>query len=169
MVDLFKKNQSFIIIALLSVTLISLEIVWIRIFSAEYFYNFAFLILSLSVMGLGLGGLSLRLFPWFNKEQRLGLFLSVTAIMALAGPVGALKINFEFIQLFSSWIMVGKFVLIIFILSSAFFSGGAALALLFRHHHQNMPRLYMFDLIGAGSGVLLAVLLMNIIGVSTKY
>jgi hypothetical protein len=41
--------------------LVALEIVWTRIFSAEFFYSFAFLTVSLA--GLGLGALSLRFWP----------------------------------------------------------------------------------------------------------
>ena len=36
--------------ALLSLALIALELVWTRIFSAEFFYPFAFLILSLACL-----------------------------------------------------------------------------------------------------------------------
>ena len=43
--------------------LVALEIVWTRIFSAEFFYSFAFLVVSLAVLGLGLGALSLRFWP----------------------------------------------------------------------------------------------------------
>jgi hypothetical protein len=41
------------LVALLSATLIGLELVWTRIFSAEFFYTYAFLTLSLAIMGLG--------------------------------------------------------------------------------------------------------------------
>lgn len=50
------KNR-FVIITLLSVTLISLEPVWTRIFSAVFFYSFAFLTLSLAIMGLAVDAL----------------------------------------------------------------------------------------------------------------
>jgi len=49
------RQKKYVVISLLSVTLIALEIVWTRIFSAEFFYTFAFLVLSLAVLGLGLG------------------------------------------------------------------------------------------------------------------
>ncbi|MEZ5357855.1 MAG: hypothetical protein R3F48_03425 [Candidatus Zixiibacteriota bacterium] len=157
------KNR-FVIITLLSVTLISLELVWTRIFSAEFFYSFAFLTLSLAIMGLGVGALALRLFPACNKEKLLGLYLSLSGLMALVGPPLAFYIGVDYSQLFVSWAQVGKFALTILLLSSAYFFGGMALALIFRHNHKDMPRLYMADLIGAALGTLVAIFFMNWFG-----
>ncbi len=155
------KSRNYAIIALMSVTLIALELVWTRIFSAEFFYTFAFLVLSLAVLGLGLGALALRLFPVLDKERLLGLYLSLSGLAALAGPIILLQIGLNFSQLFSSWAMIGKFVLTIGVLSSAFLWGGVALAMLFKHNHKEMPRLYMADLIGAGVGVMAIIWMMN--------
>jgi len=158
------KHQKFIIIALMSLTLIALEIVWTRIFSAEFFYTFAFLTLSLAILGLGLGGLSLRLFSFLNKKEYLGLFLALTGLMSLAGPPLVFQLGLDFTSLFGSWLMVGKFVVTILLLSSAFLFGGMALAMLFKQYHYDMPRLYMADLLGAGLGATLAMVAMNWIG-----
>ena len=46
-------SRKLTVVALVSMTLVALELGWTRIFSAEFFYTFAFLILSLAVMGLG--------------------------------------------------------------------------------------------------------------------
>ncbi len=155
------KSRNYAIIALMSVTLIALELVWTRIFSAEFFYTFAFLVLSLAILGLGLGALALRLFPILNRERLLGVYLSLSGLAALIGPIVLLRIGLDFSQLFSSWAMIGKFVLTIGVLSSAFLWGGVALAMLFKFNHREMPRLYMADLIGAGVGVLAIIWTMN--------
>lgn len=157
------KNSKFYIIALMSVSLISLEIVWTRIFSAEYYYTFAFLILSLSILGLGLGALALRLFqPVFSRKNASGFLLLITSLLALAGPSIVLNLKLDFSRLFSSAEMLWKFVLTVLLLSSTFFSGGIALAKLFRENYDDMPRLYMADLIGAGAGAAIAIVLMNL-------
>lgn len=158
------KQMRFVTIALVSVTLLGLELVWTRIFSAEYFYAFAFLTLSLAIMGLGLGALALRLFPRLNSEGSFGAMLTLAGLAALVGPPVVTALGLDFSVLFSSWSMVGKFVLTIVLLSATFFFAGVALAYLFRHNHQDMPRLYMADLLGAGAGVLIAILMMNLFG-----
>ncbi|MFZ0392042.1 MAG: hypothetical protein WAN36_16395 [Calditrichia bacterium] len=158
------KRHRFIIITLLSMTLIGLELAWTRIFSAEFFYTFAFLVLSLAILGLGLGALALRLVPRLNQEKWAGIMLSLTALFALAGPPTAFLLQPDFSALFSSWMMVGKLMLIIVLLSAAYFTGGVALAYMFRQNNKEMPRLYMADLMGAGLAVLLSILMMNWLG-----
>ncbi len=56
------QNRNYAVVAFLSAALIGLEIIWTRIFSAEFFYTFAFLTLSLAILGLGLGALAIRLY-----------------------------------------------------------------------------------------------------------
>ncbi len=153
-----------IVIFLLSVSLVGLELVWTRLFSAEFYYPFAFLTLSLAILGLGLGALVVRLIPNLRRESLLGPILSFTALAALAGPPLVFRLEVDFNALFDNWAMAGRFVAIIALLSGAFFFGGMALASVFRRHHREMPRLYMADLTGAGVGVLVAVAMMNRFG-----
>ena len=161
------NRYSTLLVALISLTLIGLELAWTRVFSAEFFYSFAFLILSLAVLGLGLGALAVRLVPAFGRPAALPWLLTATAVMAAAGPPLAFKVGIDYTLLFRSWPMVGKFVLTAFILGSAYFCGGAALTQLFKRGHDNLSRLYMADLAGAGVGVVLAVLVMNLLGTPT--
>lgn len=145
----------------MSVTLIALEMVWTRLFSAEFFYTFAFLTLSLAVLGLGLGALALHLFSFLNRGKTLGISLSLASLTALVGPPLVFKLGLKFSELLQSWSMVGKFASTVVLLSSTFFFAGIALALLFKRHYQQMPRLYMADLLGAGIGVVIAIVMMN--------
>jgi len=158
-----KKNGS-LVIALISLTLIPLELTWTRILSAEFFYTFAFLVLSLAVLGLGLGGLALRLFEKLNRPGRIWLYLTLAALCAGFGPPLVFLIAPDFSLLFTSWATIGKLALTILILMSAYFFGGMALSLLFKQNHQDMPRLYRADLLGAGFGVLAAIWAMNLFG-----
>ncbi|MCP4706446.1 MAG: hypothetical protein GY865_17750, partial [candidate division Zixibacteria bacterium] len=148
----------------MSISIIALEIVWTRLFSAEFFYTFAFLTLSLAILGLGLGGLALRLFKSLNNEKYLGPILSLTGIMALAGPPLVLRLGLKFSALVSEPMMIFKLTAAILLLGLTFFLAGIALAMLFRLFHKDMPRLYMADLIGAGGGVVVSIFLMNQIG-----
>ncbi|MFC2131180.1 hypothetical protein ACFLSQ_07075 [Bacteroidota bacterium] len=157
------KKINYAVVALLSVTLIALELAWMRIFSAEYFYTFAFLILSLSILGLGMGALTLRLFPSLGNVNKLGLLLSLASLMALAGPPLVFQLELDFSLLLSFGMILKLFVTII-LLSSPFFFGGIALAFIFKSNNREMPRLYMFDLLGAGSGVFIGIFLMHQFG-----
>ncbi len=158
------KKGNYLVIALISLTLIPLELTWTRILSAEFFYTFAFLVLSLAILGLGLGGLALRLFEKPNRFGFIWLYLALSALCAIFGPVLVFRIAPDFSLLFTSWLAVGKLTLTVLILMSAYFFGGMALSLLFKQNHQDMPRLYMADLLGAGLGVLAAIWAMNLFG-----
>jgi len=158
------KKQSALVIGLISLTLIPLELTWTRILSAEFFYTFAFLVLSLAILGLGLGGLALRLVNKFNRPDSIWLYLALSALCALFGPTLVFRIAPDFTLLFASWATVAKLALTVLILMSAYFFGGMALSLLFKQNHRDMPRLYMADLVGAGIGVLLAIWSMNFFG-----
>jgi len=159
-----KAMSKTLIVFLLSLALISMEIIWSRIFSAEYFYTFAFLILSVSILGLGLGALSLRMSKKLTAINNYGGLLVITAFLMLAGPPVVLHLQLDFTQLISNHWMLLKLVATILILGSSFFTGGIILSSIFRKEHTNMPRLYMSDLIGAALGVIASVLLMNSIG-----
>jgi hypothetical protein len=158
------KRTTLLIVALTSTSLLALEIIWTRLFSAEFFYTYAFLVLSLAIMGLGLGALALRLFPRLNRDGALGTFLSLTGMLALAGPPVVFLLNVDFSILFSNWGTILKLVAMVVLLSATYFCGGLALATLFKRNHSEMPRVYMADLLGAGIGVLAAIIAMNQLG-----
>jgi hypothetical protein len=160
-------RQRIFVVALMSVTLLSLELVWTRLFSAEFFYTYAFLTLSLAVMGIGMGALTLRLFPSLDLERNVGVFLALAGMFALLGPPIVFRLGLDFALLFSSVAMMGRFVLTFVLLGMPFFFGGIALTMLFKRGHRDIHRLYAADLIGAGVGVLVAVILMNRIGTPT--
>ena len=152
------------IIALLSMTLVAVEVIWTRVFSAEYFYTFAFLIVSLAVLGLGMGALALRIVPPLGRMRGVGNVLALASLAALAGPGAVLRLRLDLGAVFRDPWVAPKLILALLILAAPFFLAGITLARLFREQHREMPRLYMADLAGAGAGVLLAVWTMNALG-----
>lgn len=157
-------RRSPLLIALLSLSVISLELIWTRLFSAEFYYTFAFLILSMAILGLGLGALALRLFPPLRQQRMLPISLSLSGLAALLGPPLVFGVALDFSTLLNGWQQIGKLVLTVVLLGLAFLFAGMALATLFRSDPSNIPQLYMADLVGAGGGVLLAVTTMNWLG-----
>lgn len=151
-------------VALISLTLIPLELIWTRIMSAEFFYTFAFLILSVAILGLGLGGLAVRLVIRLGQVKHVGTYLWLAALCAATGPALVFQLAPDFSTLFTSWVTIGKLILAILILMSSYFFGGMALAGIFRNHSTDIARLYMADLLGAGLGVLVAIAAMNFFG-----
>ncbi|MFH1052546.1 MAG: hypothetical protein V1779_16630 [bacterium] len=158
------KYSKYINIALISFSLIALEIVWTRIFSAEFYYTFAFLILSVAILGLGLGGLALRLFKKLNTERFFRISLLASGMFILIGPIIIFQIGLDFSLLYLDFLMTLKFVFAVIILATSFFFGGIALTYILKNNSKDISKLYMADLIGAGIGVLLVIFFMNIFG-----
>ncbi len=158
----FREYRVLLAIGLVSLSLVASEMVWTRIFSAELFYTFAFLTLSMAVMGLGLGALSLRFFP--RLQTATAGMLVISAIFAAAGPVAVIALGLEFSQLLFSPGMLGRFLLAVGLLGLPYFCVGVALAALFRKYVEHMDHLYMGDMLGAGLGVLAAIVTMNTLG-----
>ena len=150
--------------ALLSISVISFELIWTRIFSAEFFYTFAFLILSLAILGLGLGALTIRLLDRLYDLNKVGGYLTLSGLSAIIFPPVVISMELKFSQLFNDFGMVWKLFLVIIMLSSVFFFAGMGLTVLFRKFSKDISKLYMYDLIGAGLGVFLAIWLMNQFG-----
>jgi len=161
------QRIKYALVALLSISFIGLELIWTRILSAEFFYTFSFLILSLAILGLSMGSLSLRLFKPLNNIKLLSLYIGLSALFSFISPILLFKLQLDFSILFSSFLMILKFLAAVFLLSSSFYFGGLALALLFKTDHKNMPKLYMADMIGAGVSVILCIIMMNIFGTQT--
>ncbi len=157
-------SRNHLVILLLSMSLIALEMAWTRIFSAEFFYTFAFLVLSLAVMGLGFGALTVRMTPALAEPRRLGGLLIATALTALAAPPLVFQLAPDFTLAFAGGVAMWKLVGVIVLVNLPFYAGGMALASILRSDPHKVPGLYAADLFGAGLGVLAIVALMNAIG-----
>ncbi len=153
-----------LVIGLISLSLIALELVWTRIFSAEFYYTFAFLILSIAVMGLGLGALGLRLSARLRRLGSGAGLLVIGAIVSAIGPPVVIMMGLKFSHILFEFAHFFRFLLAVLLLGFPFFCGGVALASLFRAHHRQIDMLYMADLLGAGVGVALALVAMNQVG-----
>ncbi len=152
-------------IGLVAAMLVALEVVWTRIFSAEFFYSFAFLTVSLAVLGLGLGALSLRFWPALATSSRIGLAALIAAGTAALAPALVLRLDIDFVALWRSWGDIALLLLGVGALVLPYLAGGVFIAALLRRHRVQTGRLYAADLVGAAMGGVGAVAAMNGFGV----
>ncbi|MBK7031425.1 MAG: hypothetical protein IPH45_20520 [Bacteroidales bacterium] len=157
-------NKNYLSIGLLSLTILATELFWTRLFSAEFYYTFAFLILSLAVLGLGLGALFFRLNPWLNKPGSIPIWLSITGLMILVAVPLVFGLELDFTKLIAEPGMILKLCIAILILGSGYFFGVIALANLFKNNPLHISQLYMYDFLGASLGVVGFILIMNLFG-----
>ncbi|MGR9116284.1 MAG: spermine/spermidine synthase domain-containing protein [Gammaproteobacteria bacterium] len=159
-----KPTASYLItIAIISAAALAYEVLLIRLFSIIQWHHFAYMIISLALLGYGVSGVFLA----FNRHalQRkftvaimanMVLFsISVPACYALAQmiPFNPDEILWAPVQL------VFLFILYL-LLALPFFFAANVIGLSFYHHQTRVASIYASDLIGAGVGSVGIILLL---------
>ena len=151
----------FIHLAVFLITLSGLifEIGLTRIYSATIWYHFAFVAVSVALLGWGLGGLGLhllrrRIVPTMDKAALLALLYSGTIVLCLW-----LIVKFPFrIELLPLYFIAPLV---------PFFLAGSALSMIFLLRREIASTLYFADLLGASLGALAVTFLLQAFGGET--
>ena len=142
----------FLAVALLSAAVLGYEVALSRVFAVLLRYQFAFLIVSLALCGLGLGGLLAHRARHLSLEK-LALWWGIMAALSLA-----LILRGVFPLIPQHYWVAALVVLLPFI------AAGAFLALAFERYAAWGGRLYAFDLAGAALAAAGSVALMQGLG-----
>lgn len=141
-------------LALFSGSLLFVEIGLTRLFATLYYPPVVFSVLSLAVLGVGLGA---ALAAWQTRWRQVQY---TGAYMAMASLAVLLLATAVFVAL-----PVVPHALLFLLAPLPFLFAGLALASLFSDRPAQSPQLYMADLAGAGLGALLVVPALNWLGV----
>ncbi|MDO8567526.1 MAG: hypothetical protein Q7R57_02285 [Dehalococcoidales bacterium] len=148
-------------IFLVSFSLLALEISLTRVLSVMFAYDYVFVVISLALLGLGLGAVFVHLYRRkLTGEHDSSRFLALSAgLLSLSIPF-SLVVTFGVARLYAE----AGILLYIPLLFIPFFFAGVLLAGVFRLFPTQSSRLYGADLLGAASGSLAAVLILNLLG-----
>jgi len=160
---------------LLSAATLAFEVNLTRIFSVAQFYHFAFMIVSLALLGFGASGtfLTLRqrsgqaLFPRLREHDSartlplLGWGFALTAIGSYALT---LYVPFDSFRIAHDWRQGFVLALHYVALATPFFCSGAAVGLLLAARPERANRTYAANLTGSAAGCLLAVAGPSLVG-----
>jgi hypothetical protein len=148
-------------IAVFLITLSGLifEIGLTRIYSATIWYHFAFIAVSVALLGWGLGGLALhilrrRVIPSLDMAALLATLYAATIVMCLWSIV-KFPFRIELLPLYFIAPLV------------PFFLAGMALSMIFLLHREIASSLYFADLLGASLGALAVTFLLQAFGGET--
>ena len=143
---------AFVAIGLISAATIILELSLLRLFAVQQFYHFAFMIVSIALLGFGASGTWLAIFPNTGKRNLyktlswLGLAVSLSMIGAYLLtnwlPFDSFSIAWERRQV---WILV----LHDLALSTPFFFSGMATGILLSSFVDYAGKTYAANLIGS--------------------
>jgi SAM-dependent methyltransferase len=150
-------------IFLLSAGVIGYEILLMRLLSIIQWHHFAYMIISLALLGFGASGTFLALaqrwlIPRFHLSFIINaLLFGLTSVgsFALAQriPFNPLEILWDRSQLF-------YLLLLYLLLAVPFFCAANCIGLSFTRFKDRISRIYRFDLLGAGTGALAIILLL---------
>jgi hypothetical protein len=152
-------------LALTSFSALLLELALTRLFSVVLFYHFAFLAISIALLGLGAGGVS----AYLLKSRLAGTStrsLAARLCMTNAAVVlGMLEIVLHVpVALQVSWSNFGRLTALYLAAAVPFFLTGLLFAVIFARETPRIPRLYGADLCGGALACLAVVPLLNWVG-----
>lgn len=152
---------------LLSAATLTYEITLTRMFSVTQFYHFAFMVVSLALLGFGASGTFLSLFPGLKEHDSVHTLPYLSWGFAL-GAVGSyaltLFVPFDSFRIALDWHQGAILALHYVALALPFFCSGAATGLLLATQTERASRTYAANLIGSATGCLLAVTLPSLVG-----
>ena len=141
------------------------ELVLTRLMSLTLYHHFAFLAVSLAMLGMGFGGVAVHAYPGLAKRdgvsQRMAwaaLGFSASIMWGFVAQQGLpLSMGLSSGALLST---AGKTLA----LSAPFFFFGLCMAIALRHYANDAARVYGADLLGASLGCVLSVGLLELLG-----
>jgi hypothetical protein len=140
-------------VALASAATIGLELTLTRIFSVTLYYHFAFMVISVAMLGLSVAGVVLYLLPRLFEERRAPVlaagFMAAFALLALwtlsvamGNPVSLTQWRENLGRLAALYAATGATML----------CSGFAISLAIASARERIGRVYAFDLVGAAVG-----------------
>jgi hypothetical protein len=144
---------------LLSAATLAFEINLTRLFSVAQFYHFAFMIVSLALLGFGASGSALALFPGWGRqrtERALGWLALGFAVSSVGSYMLINRLPFDSFSIAWDRRQVGVLALHYLALATPFFCSGAAVGLLLSARPNMASRTYFVNLIGSAAGCLVA-------------
>jgi hypothetical protein len=151
--DAIKPNLAlFLAVALISAAVLGYEVALTRVFAVLLRYQFAFLVISLALCGLGLGGL-------VAKAQR---DLSLSGVAVFWGISASLSLLVILRGIFAY--IPEHYWLAALIVLVPFGAAGTFLSLVFERYQADGGKLYGYDLAGAAIAAALCVGVMQLLG-----
>ncbi len=152
-------------IALGSFSALLLELALTRLFSVVLFYHFAFLAISIALLGLGAGGTFAYLWKnWLARYQTRTLMAWLCAANALVVPVVLEAVLRVPVSLELSKHNFSHLTILYLVSIVPFFLTGLQFSILFARESNAITRLYGADLVGGALACLGIVPLLNLLG-----
>ena len=152
------KNRKWIFfqgIFFISLSSLVLEITLTRIFTVSFGSNYAYLVISMALLGYGAAGTFLKVFPRILEINTNRLFIGCSLLFSMSVLISYLIVNsisFDPAEILWNNTQIGYLFLIFLILSFPFFFSGLIVISSMYFLSNEIGKVYFFDLFGAGFG-----------------
>jgi hypothetical protein len=154
-------------IFLISLSTLLLEYTLIRVLSVSLWYHFAFMIISVALLGFGISGVTILISDKINKAE-INRYLTITsflyAISILISFSLMNRVPFDPFSLFEDSLQFVYLPIYYLLITLPFFLGGLVIGQLFTRFKSDINKLYFFDLIGAGLGCFAFIIILPLFG-----
>ncbi|MBN2147037.1 MAG: hypothetical protein JW726_06595 [Anaerolineales bacterium] len=154
------KKDIWLGLFLLSAATLTFEITLTRLFSVAQFYHFAFMIVSIALLGLGASGSALTILPLLQRGSpavRLAHLSLATGISILLAYLLTNWLPFDSYSIAWDSRQVIILVLHYIALAAPFFFSGMALGLLLTNYPDHAGPTYAINLLGSAMGCIIAL------------
>jgi hypothetical protein len=168
----FHLNESsltYIGIYLLSFSTLLFEISLTRVFSIAQWYHFAFMVVSMALLGYGASGSFLMLFPSILKKDAHSVLSNGALLFSISSLVSYILTNiiaFDPVKIAWDPLQIVYIFIYYLLLSIPFFFSGMTISSAIYRFGGRVHRIYFSDLLGAGSGCLSALIIFFLLGAS---
>ncbi|MGD8466390.1 MAG: hypothetical protein PVI09_21250, partial [Anaerolineae bacterium] len=150
-------------LALLSAAALAFEVTLTRLFSVTQWYHFAFLAVSIALLGYGASGTLLSLAPrWVQAPvyRRASRSAMLFAVCVLGAYLCLNYLPFDSYRIAVERIQILYLALYYLALTTPFFCAGLVTGLLLAVHAQRAAQIYAANLLGSALGGLLPLLIL---------
>jgi hypothetical protein len=152
-------------VALSSFSALLLELALTRLFSVVLFYHFAFLAISIALLGLGAGGVFAYLFKqWLARFETRVLISRLCMANALLIPIVLVIVLHVPVSLQLKWMNFLRLTVMYVLSALPFFLTGLQFSVVFAREHAHITRLYGADLAGGALACMGVVPMLNWLG-----
>jgi spermidine synthase len=156
------NRNTYIALFLITMSILMNEILLTRIFSVITYYHFAFMAISIVMFGMAVGAMLVFLLPQYQQTTEIHVQLANTALLFSITIVlsffvlAAVPINFQ-----GTLNGLLQSIAIFCLLAVPFIFGGMNVCLVLTKFTKQINSLYAADLIGAGIGCIMIIVVLN--------
>jgi hypothetical protein len=144
-------------LSLLSAAALGYEILLMRLFSIILWHHFAYMMISVALLGYGAAGAMVALAQRWLAPRFEAVFAGgaiLFGVSAVASFALAQRVAFNPLEILWDPQQPLRLLLIYLLLFVPFFCAATSVCLTFTRFNDQIPRIYSFDIVGAGSGSL---------------